>query len=381
MNKELRILIIEDCPDDTELLLRDLHKAGYSPEFKVVDNPDDLRQALTEKEWQVIVSDYQLKGFSGIDALKSVLETGKDIPFIILSGVINEEVAVEAMKAGARDYIMKDRTARLFPAIERELNEASERQRRRQAEALNEKHLRYTQKMEAVENLSSGLAHEFNTVLTTIIGYSDLMSRKMPQNDPLREYLTKIMSAADRGSLLIRRMLDYCSRHEAHRHVVNFSQLVSGLMPAVEKVIGGRISVTAELEDNGIEVALDSTQMEQILINLALNARDAMPEGGTVTVKTSHFMLDDRFIQDHGFGVAGEYALLSFSDNGKGMSDNIREKVFDPFFTTKEVGKSTGLGLTLVYGMVKQHKGYITLSSMEGAGTTVNIYLPAHRRE
>jgi signal transduction histidine kinase len=376
MDKELRILIIEDCPDDTELLLRDLRKAGFHPDFKIVDNLEALPSILTEKDWQIIISDYQLRGFSGIDALKMVLEAGKDIPFIILSGVINEEVAVEAMKAGARDYIMKDRTARLFPAIERELREAGERQRLRQAEALNEKHLRYTQKMEAMENLSGGLAHEFNTVLTTIIGYSDIISRKMAQDDPLREYLTKILSAADRGSLLIRRMLVYCSRHGAHQHRINLSQLVEGLIPAIEKTTGDRIKVITELSDNGVDAALDSTQMEQILTNLALNARDAMPDGGTVTVKTSRCMIDEGFIQEHGFGTSGEYAYLSFSDNGKGMNNSTREKAFDPFFTTKEIGKGTGLGLALVYGMVKQHHGYITISSTEGNGTTVTIYFP-----
>lgn len=378
MEKALRILIIEDCPDDTELLLWDLRSAGYHPDFKVVDNRDDLLKALQEEDWQVIVSDYQLKGFCGIDALKIVLETGKDIPFIILSGVIDEEVAVEAMKAGARDYIMKDRTARLFPAIERELREAGERRRLKHAEALNEKHLRYTQKMEAMENLSSGLAHEFNTILMTIMGYGDIMSQKMAQDDPLREYLSKILSAADRGSLLTRRMLVYCSKHESHPHVVNLSQLVDGLSPAIEKTCGKRITLVKELTDNGVETALDSSQMEQILTNLALNACDAMPEGGTVAVKTCRCTLDNQFIQDHGFGAPGEYALLSFSDTGKGMDGATREKAFEPFFTTKEVGKGTGLGLALVYGIVKQHGGYITIASAEGDGTTVNIYLPVH---
>lgn len=379
MLKPLRILIIEDSPEDVELLLRDVRKAGYDPDYRVVDTPAQLRAALGEGGWQIILSDFRLPAFTGMDALKIVLEHGQDIPFIIISGEISEEAAVEAMRAGARDFIMKGKTARLFPAIERELAEALERKKLHLAEELAEKQRAYTRRMEALETLSTGMAHEFNTILTGIIGFTQLIHRTLPATDPNKEHLAKILTAAERGSKLTSAFLDYGRKSTQHQRLKNLTELVEQLLPTLSWMLGGSIEIRSDLERNGLEVSIDSLQMEQVLKTLASNARDAMPDGGSITIATRRFSMDEQFTLSNGFGIPGEYALLTFRDTGCGMTPEVREKAFEPFFSTKASGSGMGLALPLAYNTIKQHGGYITLDSEPGKGTTVTIYLPIHQ--
>jgi signal transduction histidine kinase len=379
MLKPLRVLIIEDSPEDVELLMRDVGKAGYQPDYRVVETPAQLKAALEEGDWQLILSDFRLPAFTGMDALKIVLEHGQDIPFIIISGEISEEAAVEAMRAGARDFIMKGKTARLFPAIERELAEALERKKLRLAEELTEKQRAYTRRMEALETLSTGMAHEFNTILTGIIGFTQLVHRSLPATDPNKEYLAKILSAAERGSKLTSTFLEYGRKSPQHQRLKNLTELVEQLLPTLSWMLGNTVKIEADLERDGLEVSIDLLQMEQVLKTLVSNARDAMPDGGSITIATRRFSMDEQFTLAKGFGIPGEYALLTFRDTGCGMTPEVREKAFEPFFSTKASGSGMGLGLPLAYNTIKQHGGYITMDTEPGKGTTVTIFLPIHQ--
>jgi signal transduction histidine kinase len=376
MTKPLRVLIVEDSPEDVELLLRDLARAGYGPDYRVVETPDELRQAMEQEEWQIILSDYRLPAMTGLDALRIVLEHDRDIPFIILSGEISEEAAVEAMRAGARDFIMKGKTARLFPAVERELAEALERKKLRLAEELNERQRAYTQRMEAIETLSCGMAHEFNTILTSIIGYAQLVHRALPASDPNKAYLANILSAAERGSKVTSTFLDYGRKPATHQRAKNLTELVAQLLPTLNSMLNPSIEMRSDLQGEGLDLAIDCLQMEQVLKTLISNARDAMPAGGTITVATCRFSMDEQFTKVNGYGRPGEYALLTVTDTGNGMPPDVLEKAFEPFFTTKSSGSGTGLGLPLAYNTIKQHGGYITMDSTPGNGTTVSIFLP-----
>jgi signal transduction histidine kinase len=381
MDKPLRVLIIEDSPEDVELLLHELMKGFGQVDYRAVETLEDVQQALLDGEWQIILSDYCLPSFTGLEALRVVKETGRDIPFIILSGQVSEEAAVEAMRAGARDFIVKGRTARLLPAIEREIREAVERKKLRLAQELSEKQRAYYLRMEPLENLSRGMAHQFNTLLTSIIGYTQLLSMNLPPPDPNRPFLDNILTAAKQGTLLTSSILDYGRKPVNHQLLKDLSQLVEQVAPILQQMAGDRVEVRTESVQGEMRVELDAIQMDLALKRLTSNACQAMPEGGVLTFSTRPFSMDDQFVQENGFGRPGEYVMLTVSDTGCGMTPQVKEKAFEPFFTTHNSGSATGLGLALVYSTIKQHDGYITIDSTPGKGTSFRIYLPTPRRE
>lgn len=234
----------------------------------------------------------------------------------------------------------------------------------------------HSQKMEAVGHLAGGIAHDFNNILTAIIGYGSLAKRKMADDDPARHDLQQILESADRAANLTRSLLAFSRKQMISPRRVNLNEIVKNIERLVHRLIGEDIVSTIIVADQEVPVLVDSGQIEQILMNLATNARDAMPEGGLLTIRTERVALDDEFARKHGYGNPGTYGLLSITDSGRGMDQRTKENIFEPFFTTKEVGRGTGLGLSIVYGIVKQHNGYILCESEPGKGTTFKIYLP-----
>ncbi|OPY69246.1 MAG: Blue-light-activated protein [Syntrophorhabdus sp. PtaU1.Bin050] len=232
------------------------------------------------------------------------------------------------------------------------------------------------QKIEAIGTLAGGIAHDFNNILTAIIGYCNLLQVKIDRDDPARIYADHILASAEKAAGLTQSLLAFSRKQpiELKPHKVN------GIIKETERLLRRLIPEDIYLEivcdDNDVTVMADVTHMEQVLMNMATNARDAMPQGGVFRIETKVVTLDEEFGKIHGYGKADTYALISVSDTGCGMNEITRKKVFDPFFTTKEVGKGTGLGLSIVYGIIKQHDGYITLESKPGRGTTFHIYLP-----
>lgn len=239
-----------------------------------------------------------------------------------------------------------------------------------------EEQLRQSQKMEAVGTLAGGVAHDFNNILMAIIGYGNIAKMKMRPDDPQLASIDAILASADRAAHLTKGLLAFSRRQVINPKPVDVNDIVKRVEALLRRLIGEDVELAMQPAERGLIVMADAGQIEQVLMNLATNARDAMPDGGMLTIATQELDLQEDFISAHGFGRPGKYVLISVSDTGAGMDERTREKIFEPFFTTKEVGKGTGLGLSIVYGIVKQHDGVINVYSEQGKGTTFKIYLP-----
>jgi two-component system, cell cycle sensor histidine kinase and response regulator CckA len=255
---------------------------------------------------------------------------------------------------------------------------------RKEAEAerkILEEQLRQSQKMEAIGTLTGGIAHDFNNILTAIIGFSTLMKMKLQDSDPLHANIDNILAASDRAANLTRSMLAFCRKQIMTRKPIDLNGIIRNVENFLARVIGEDVELMINLTGSSWNVFADSVQIEQVLMNLATNARDAMPHGGTLTIETTCVEIEDDFINMHGHGAPGAYAMLALSDTGGGMDDDTAKRIYEPFFTTKPVGKGTGLGLSVVYGIVKQHDGFISCYSEKGKGTTFRVYLPIIKEE
>jgi len=239
-----------------------------------------------------------------------------------------------------------------------------------------EDQLRQGQKLEAIGSLASGVAHDFNNLLTTILGYGELVLMKLTKDDPQREKIEAIYEAGQKASTLTRQLLAFSRKQVLEMKVVNINDLLENLTKMLRRVIGENVEINMHLEPDTGNIMADPGQIEQIVMNLAINARDALPSGGSITIETQETTLDEEYCKHHAEVEPGKYAALYVTDNGIGMSTELMEKIFDPFFTTKAKGTGTGLGLSTVYGIVKQHNGHIYVYSEMGRGTTFKIYFP-----
>jgi signal transduction histidine kinase len=239
-----------------------------------------------------------------------------------------------------------------------------------------EAQLNHAQKMEAIGQLAGGVAHDFNNILTTIIGYGHILLMKMDDSDPLKLLVNQIMGSSERAASLTQSLLTFGRKQVIKPEMVDMNRIILRLESLLQRLISEDIDFRTELTPSKLPVMADVGQLEQVLMNLAANARDAMPEGGTLTITTGTARLGREFIEGHGYGRVGKYARISVSDTGTGIDQKTMQRIFEPFFTTKEVGKGTGLGLAIAYGAVKQQNGYITVQSEMGKGTTFDIYLP-----
>jgi signal transduction histidine kinase len=261
------------------------------------------------------------------------------------------------------------RTAELAQANERLLHELAERK-------LTEEQLRHSQKMEAVGMLAGGIAHDFNNILTAIMGYGTLMQMKMKADDPLLHNVEEILAASQRAASLTQGLLAFSRKQVINAMPVDLNLLIERISKLLKRMIGEDIALTLNLAKTDIIVNADSSQIDQVMMNLATNARDSMPRGGTLQIETRRVDLDERYILTHPYMKAGPYALIVVSDTGEGMDAKTLERIFEPFYTTKEVGRGSGLGMSIVFGIIKQHNGYINAYSERGTGTTFKIYIP-----
>jgi signal transduction histidine kinase/ActR/RegA family two-component response regulator len=232
------------------------------------------------------------------------------------------------------------------------------------------------QKMESIGRLAGGVAHDFNNMLTAIIGFGALLRRNLDKDGRSRGFLDQMLSAAEKAANLSRGLLAFGRKQMRNPKPVDLSKVVINLKKILSRVIGEDIEFKTVLKGENFIAMADSSQIEQVLLNLVTNARDAMPGGGQLIVETGLADMDDEYVKAHGYGEPGKYVLISVTDTGTGMDETTKQKIFEPFFTTKEVGKGTGLGLSIVYGIVKQHNGYINVYSEKERGTTFRIYLP-----
>ncbi len=291
-------------------------------------------------------------------SIKKLPVQGYQDSVIILVGDVTERVrAEEALRTYQNhlEALVEARTADLKHTNER-LNQA--------------------QKMEAVGTLAGGVAHDFNNILTVIMGFANLMQMSVGEGEVLRPYVDQIVASSERAADLTRSLLAFSRKQRIAAKPRKVNEVVESTAKLLARLLPEDIKLAMDLTCEDAFAMLDVTQIGQVLMNLAINARDAMPHGGSLTVTTRPARIDDDFIKNHGFGRTGEYVKLSVSDNGIGMDEVTMKRIFEPFFTTKEVGKGTGLGLASAYGIVKQHDGYITVSSVPFEGTTFDIDLP-----
>jgi two-component system cell cycle sensor histidine kinase/response regulator CckA len=376
MATPLRALIVEDSENDCLLLLSMLRDGGYIVEHKRVETAATLK-AMLDDSWDIIISDFSMPGFRGTDALAIVRERGLDVPFIFLSGTIGEETAVSAMKAGAQDYVIKGNDARLLPAIERELREAEAHREKKQVEH----RMRQLEKFEALGKLAGGVAHDFNNVIGAIMGWAEIGADRVAEGGQESKLFRKIGDQARRAAGLTRQLLAYARRQILEPKNINLNQMVKETVGLLEKVIGEQIEVKMALAEDLRVTRADPAQIEQVLMNLCFNARDAMPAGGQLLIETRNLNLDEKYSARHADARPGHWVQLSVSDTGTGMNAATLERIFEPFFTTKEVGKGTGLGLATVFGIMKQHGGFIEVYSEVGTGTAFHVHLPVSEGE
>jgi PAS domain S-box-containing protein len=240
-----------------------------------------------------------------------------------------------------------------------------------------EQQLRQAQKMEAIGQLAGGVAHDFNNILTALIGYGNLLKMKMKDNDPLRLYVDQMLTSSEKAASLTQNLLAFSRKQIIQLKPFGINAIIQDTRSLLKRLLTEDIELKLKLSDEDLTILTDTTQMHQILLNLATNARDAMPHGGILTIETKAVALGKDFYFFHGKEESGKYVRISVSDTGQGMDEKTKEQIFNPFFTTKEVGKGTGLGLSIVYGIVKQHNGLIDVQSIPGKSTTFHLYFPA----
>jgi signal transduction histidine kinase len=379
MEQPLRILLIEDSEDDADLVLRALRESGYQPQHRRVYSATMLHEALGSDRWDVILGDYTMPGFTGEQALSIVRDYGFDIPFIFVSGTIGEDKAVAAMKAGAHDYVVKGNLRRLPAAIARELREAEVRRERARAESERrdlEAQFHQAQKMESIGQLAGGIAHDFNNLLTAILGSLQFLKMEVADRPEAEEWAKRAIAATLRGAQLTNQLLSFSRKQVLTPQIVDLNRTLGDMIDFMQRTIGSSINIRTDFSPDLRAVRLDPGLLQSALLNLVINARDAMHHGGELAIETRNTDLDEVTARGCSGLLPGRYVVLTVSDTGSGIPQDLLERIFEPFFTTKENGKGTGLGLSMVHGFVRQSGGHIDASSAPGAGTRFRIVLP-----
>jgi signal transduction histidine kinase len=366
----LQLLVVEDSPDDAELVARELQRGGYAVMAERVETRGAMAEALDKQRWDLVVSDFALPSFDALQAYAMLLERKLDVPFIIVSGAIGEETAVEAMRAGVRDYLRKGSLARLVPAVERELREAAVRAERTRMQ----EQLVLSDRMASLGLLAAGVAHEINNPLAVLMGQLELVQRALgrtcaaPRHDCAAPGVEEPLRAAREAAVRVRQIVAdlklFSRADEVHRGPVDIVQVLESAVRMASNEIRHRARLVSEVRTVP-PVSANQFRLGQVFLNLLVNAAQAIPEGHSdrneIHVKT--WSQDDR-------------VLVEVSDTGVGIPREHLARVFEPFFTTKPFETGTGLGLSICHRIVAEHGGEITVDSQPGHGTTFRVSLP-----
>ncbi|MDD5260436.1 MAG: response regulator [Methylacidiphilales bacterium] len=371
MKTQIKILHLEDSLMDAELITAKLRAGGLKFESIRVENRDNFLAALKKGGFDLILADRTTPTFDGISALQAARTYTPDVPFIFVSGTLEEEVAIESLKNGATDYVLKHRLSRLVPAISRALDEVIIRKKQKQLE----QQLIQAQKMEGLGTLAGGIAHDFNNILTVIQFHATLLAQKGHSEAELAEVSAIIKTATERGASLVKQLMAFARKSEAVQSQVDVNTFVEDLLKMLRRTFPRNIAFEKKLAHGLPSLVSDQGQLHQALLNLCVNARDAMPNGGKLSITTGKISgksLAARYPQ----AKREEYIFIEVEDNGSGMDKDTQKRIFDPFFTTKGIDKGTGLGLAVVYGIVQSHNGFIEVDSQPGRGTRFELYFP-----
>lgn len=370
----VRILVVDDDPQARALIEMALIDAHFERAIDVVATAAAGLARIKADQHDIYLIDQRLPDGNGLQLIHEAKADGINKPFILMTGYGSGALDEAALREGAADYVEKH----LIGAhLERSIRYALRDWQGQQTLREREEQLRQAQKMEAIGRLAGGVAHDFNNLLTTIVGYVDLMSERLDADNPTARHVREIRKATDRATALTRQLLALSRKQFLRPTVLDLNEAVSGMLQMLPRVIGEHIETTVRLGESLKPIKADPSQIEQVLLNLVLNARDAMPMGGHLTIETANVSLDEGEIDEGGLTARpGEYVMLVISDTGVGMDAATRARVFEPFFTTKPKGKGTGLGLATVYGIIDQSGGSITVDTAPGHGTIIRIYLP-----
>lgn len=372
MKTPIRILHLENDPADVALVQSALESGGISFSTTCVQSREDFVSALEKGNIDLVLSDFSLPAFNGLSAAELVRTKWPSIPLIMVSWTSGEELALDSVKNGATDYVFKGRISRLVPAVRRCMLEVDARSQRQQLEA----RLIESQKMEAVGQVAAGVAHDFNNILAVILGYTELVTSELSPDSPLHESMEEIRLASERASGLTRQLLVFSRKQTVKPIVLDLNEEVKDMEKMLRRVIHENIGMTIVCEEKFGRIKAAPGYVGQVLLNLVVNSRDAMPNGGELTIATENVFLDEDYIRQHPGATPGEHVMLSVRDTGTGMTAEVKNRLFEAFFTTKPSGKGTGLGLSTCRTIVQSSGGHIEIQSEVGIGTTFRVYFP-----
>jgi len=371
MKQTLNILLIEDSKEDSELIKRLLINNGLPCEITRIETRPQVFDELEKHSYDLILADCKLPDFSGLRALEIAHALKPEIPFVFVSGTIGEETAIESLRNGATDYVLKDRLSRLVPAVRRALAEAEERLMCRQLQ----QRLREAGRLEAISTLSNGIAHDFNNILTIIMGHASLLALEHDNPERVLEISNTISEAGRRGSEIVQQLLAFARKSDGHVAPADLNRYIRASLSSLRDKLPPQVELNFEPTENLPSIMMDESQIERILANLLTNSVDAMSGGGRIVLSTRLATVTD--LPELSPELTSEnFVCLTVTDTGKGIDSSTREHVFEPFFTTKERGRGTGLGLPVVYGLMQAHHGYVDVKSEIGNGTAVSLYFP-----
>ncbi|MDP9259982.1 MAG: response regulator [Actinomycetota bacterium] len=373
--RPVALLLVEDDEEDM-ILTRDLLERidGTSYDLCWVSSYSSALASSFQESYDACLVDYRLGADDGIALVRELIEQGYDRPIILLTGESNRAVDVEAAGAGAADYLVK---GEVTPALlERTLRYSMRHYADKRALRDSEEGVRQGQRMEAVGRFAGGVAHDFNNMMSAVVGFSALVLDSLEPEDPRRRHVEQIQRAGERASGMTQQLLAFTRKQVLLPQVLDLNGVVTEVNELLRRLIGEDVELVTNLTPSVHRIEADCGQLEQVIVNLAVNARDAMPAGGTLTITTGNIELGEADETGQPDLEPGAYATLALSDSGDGMDADTLRKIFEPFFTTKEEGKGTGLGLATAFGIVKQSGGDITVQSKPGQGTTFTIYLP-----
>ena len=373
----VRILLVDDDSQARALIDMALADAAFEHPIEVASTVHSGLKRIQADEHDIYLIDQRLPDGTGLALIHDAKLQGAHKPFILLTGHGSGALDEEASREGAADYVEKHMVT---AHLERSIRYALRTWQSARQLLDRDEQLRQAQKMEAIGRLAGGVAHDFNNLLTAIIGYTEAIGERGDVDELTRRDVSHIRKAADRAAALTRQLLAFSRKQFLHPTILDLNETASGMLQMLPRVIGDHITTTVLLAGDLARVKADASQMEQVLVNLVLNARDAMATGGRMTIETSNVALTEPRLRAENLTLsAGDYVVLAVTDTGSGMDAATRAQAFEPFFTTKPKGKGTGLGLATVYGIVQQSGGGISLDSAPGRGTTVRVYLPATR--